>query len=677
MKNDRYRSLSEDEIVLLRSNGCSAEDWGDVLVKDGFNAEHISGCRFSGHIRIGIFGNPVVFACGGKRRSGIYDAVLHDVSVGDGCLIENIRGGISSYDIGDNVRISDIGRIYVDGETSFGNGHEVNVLDETGSRSVRIFSGMSAQYAYVAAMCRFRPAAAGKIEEFALAVAEKARSRRGMIGSGATITGAGLIRNVKIGEHAVIEGCAVLENGTIDSSRESAAYVGHGVICRDFIISSGARVYDGASVSGCFIGQASHVGKGFSATDSLFFSNVQMENGEACSVFAGPFTVSHHKSTLLIGGMFSFMNAGSGTNQSNHMYKSGPVHHGLVERGSKTGSGSYMMFPAHVGAFSFVSGHHSLHIDSSDFPFSYVIEKNGATLLLPAVNLKTAGTFRDVSKWPARDKMTGLRTDRIIYDFPGPYLVRKMLSGRKILEDLLHGPADMSGNYACKGMLIPERAASKGLALYGMAIDKFLGDSLIKWFAAAGCLKGFMEELSNSAGSLSEDDFSGGIAGWTDLAGLAAPVAEADGLLDRIENGDISSVGDLENCFSEIAGNYDRNARMWTCGLIMRFYGKEGFSYKGIMEIIGKWKEAARSLFMMVMEDSKKEYSDEFAVSACPDRGDEVRNADFRQTRGDFDSSSLAESLKNSFGQALADGEALESAVAEACREAGACGNRK
>ena len=305
------------------------------------------------------------------------------------------------------------------------------------------------------------------------------------------------------------------------------------------------------------------------------------------------------------------------------------------------------------------------------------LEKKGATLLLPAVNLKTAGTFRDVSKWPARDKRTGLRTDRIIYDFPGPYLVRKMLSGRKILEDLLHGPADISGNYACKGMLIPERAASKGLALYGMAIDKFLGDSLIKWFAAAGCLKGFMEELSDRAGSLPEDDFSGGIAGWTDLAGLAAPVAEADGLLDRIENGDISSVGDLENRFSEIAGNYDRDARMWTCGLIMRFYGKEGFSYKGIMEIIGKWKEAARSLFMMVMDDSKKEYSDEFAVSACPDRGDEVRNADFRQARGDFDSSSLAESLKSSFGQALADGEALESAVSEACREAGACGNRK
>ena len=40
----------------------------------------------------------------------------------------------------------------------------------------------------------------------------------------------------------------------------------------------------------------------------------------------GPYTVSHHKSSLLIAGMFSFFNAGSGSNQSNHLFKSGAVH---------------------------------------------------------------------------------------------------------------------------------------------------------------------------------------------------------------------------------------------------------------------------------------------------------------------------------------------------------------
>ena len=58
--------------------------------------------------------------------------------------------------------------------------------------------------------------------------------------------------------------------------------------------------------------------------------------------FAGPYKVTHHKSTLLIAGMFSFMNAGSGSNQSNHMYKLGPIHQGTLERGAKTTSDSYI-----------------------------------------------------------------------------------------------------------------------------------------------------------------------------------------------------------------------------------------------------------------------------------------------------------------------------------------------
>ena len=118
---------------------------------------------------------------------------------------------------------------------------------------------------------------------------------------------------------------------------------------------------------------------------SLFFSNCQGENGEACAIFAGPFTVTHHKSTLLIAGMFSFMNAGSGSNQSNHMYKLGPIHQGTMERGAKTTSDSYILWPARVGAFSLVMGRHVNHADTSNLPFSYLIEQRNTTYLVPGV----------------------------------------------------------------------------------------------------------------------------------------------------------------------------------------------------------------------------------------------------------------------------------------------------
>ena len=175
------------------------------------------------------------------------------------------------------------------------------------------------------------------------------------------------------------------------------------MIADNFIISSGSHLTDNATFTNCFIGQACHFGHGYSASDSLFFSNCQGENGEACAIFAGPFTVTHHKSTLLIAGHFSFMNAGSGSNQSNHMYKLGPIHQGILERGAKTSSDSYILWPSRVGAFSLVMGRHVNHSDTTWLPFSYLIEQQNTTYLVPGVNLRSVGTIRDAQKWPKRD----------------------------------------------------------------------------------------------------------------------------------------------------------------------------------------------------------------------------------------------------------------------------------
>ena len=123
--------------------------------------------------------------------------------------------------------------------------------------------------------------------------------------------------------------------------------------------------------------------------------------------------MTHHKSTLLIAGMFSFMNAGSGSNQSNHMYKLGPIHQGTMERGAKTTSDSYILWPARVGAFSLVMGRHVNHADTSNLPFSYLIEQRNTTYLVPGVNLRSVGTFAMLRS--GRNVTSGkTRTDWII-----------------------------------------------------------------------------------------------------------------------------------------------------------------------------------------------------------------------------------------------------------------------
>ncbi len=141
-------------------------------------------------------------------------------------------------------------------------------------------------------------------------------------------------------QNATLHNCTVGDGVLIRNiGRHIANYdIGDGVTATDFIMCSGSRVEDSAILSDCFVGQGVRMGRQIAAENCLFFANCEALHGETCSVFAGPYTVTHHKSSLLIAGLFSFYNAGSGTNMSNHMYKLGPLLQGILERGSKTGS---------------------------------------------------------------------------------------------------------------------------------------------------------------------------------------------------------------------------------------------------------------------------------------------------------------------------------------------------
>ena len=270
-----------------------------------------------------------------KKHSGLRHVTLHNVTVGDNCCIENIQNYIANYEIGHDTFIENVDIILVDGLSRFGNSVEVSVLNETGGREVLISDKLSAHQAYIMALYRHRPELIARMKEITDFYSNKHASATGSIGSHVMILNTGSIKNVRIGDYCHICGTCRLYNGSVNSNEYAPVHIGHGVICDNFIISSGSHVDDGAMLTRCFIGQACKLGHNYSASDSLFFSNCQGENGEACAIFAGPYTVTHHKSTLLIAGMFSFMNAGSGSNQSNHMYKLGPIHQGTLERGAK------------------------------------------------------------------------------------------------------------------------------------------------------------------------------------------------------------------------------------------------------------------------------------------------------------------------------------------------------
>ena len=609
---ETFRKLTQDEIESLERQMCSATDWNTIEVAQDFSPEHIKYARFSGRVRLGSFRKEFSLAGGMVKHSGIYYATLHNVTVGDDCCIENVKNYIANYTIGNGSFIENVDIILADGISTFGNGVEVSVLNETGGCEVMMYDHLSAQLAFMMAFYRHKPSLLSNLRRMIGQYVRSVQSSVGTIGKDVVIADAGYIKNVRIGDCCKIEGASKLKNGSINSNSEAPVHIGVGVIGDDFIISSGSNVEDGVTFSRCFIGQACRLGHNYSASDSLFFSNCQGENGEACAIFAGPFTVTHHKSTLLIAGMFSFMNAGSGSNQSNHLYKLGPIHHGVMERGSKTASDSYILWPAKVGAFSLVMGRHVCHQDTSDLPFSYLIEQQSTSYIMPGANLKSVGTIRDAKKWPSRDRRKGPgKLDSINFNLLSPFTIQKMLRAVNILQELKRISGDTSDYYVYQSGRIKSSSLVKGLKYYGYAIDKFFGNSLITRIMNAEFSS--LDELRKAFVPRSEY----GNGEWVDLAGMIAPEKAVEDIISDIEEGKTSELDVLNSRISAIHNQYYHYEWRWASKAMEEYYGFRlaDLSVSELSGLIHRWKDSVIALDKLLYEDAGKEFS----LSGMPD----------------------------------------------------------
>lgn len=569
------RELTVNEIAQLEERGCWAEDWSDILVDEGFVPSFLSNVMLYGHNEIGNLNGTVELEEGFRRHCCVHNAVLRNVIIGDDCLVENIRGYISNTQIGDRCYVANVGVITNQEGSTFGCGTEISVLNEGGDGNIVIFEGLTAQLAWL--MINFP-----KVKKLATVNTQLTAPH---IGSNSRVIGVKEMSNVRIGEGCEVQGSCKLNNCTILSTDDAATLIGSDVIIEDSVVAAGASVIDGAKVYCSFVGESVHIGKGFSSEASVFFANSYMDNGESCAAFCGPFATSHHKSTLLIGGAFSFYNAGSGTNQSNHAYKMGPIHWGTLDRGSKTASGSHILWPAHIGSFSMVMGKVQNHPQVQKLPFSYVIAEGRDTWLVPGINLRTVGTWRDVGKWPKRDKRPlSARTDLINYAFPNPYIIQSVLDGKALLEELLQQNPESTDVFTYGGCRIKRSALLKGIQYYELAIKLFLYH----------CFQDNTAETNETNGGR-----------WVDMMGMLAPQSELESVARDIERGSISTASELCDILQQIHLHYKQYEQTYA-NSIMQQQGSNLFIDRD------HWfreAEEAHALWLkMVKDDAEKEF---------------------------------------------------------------------
>ena len=146
------RTLTQQEITTLTSQGCSSRHWEDILVTDDFQTGEIWHTHFSGKIAL-------------HSHVRIFNSTLEATS-----------------------------------RSSFGQGTQVNVLDETGGRSVLIHSGLSSQSAYLQCLWRYQEQAISSLQTLIKEHLASVSPDIMTIETKSSITNCRMLRDVCVGE---------------------------------------------------------------------------------------------------------------------------------------------------------------------------------------------------------------------------------------------------------------------------------------------------------------------------------------------------------------------------------------------------------------------------------------------------------------------------------------------
>ena len=617
------RTLTPSEITRLEENRCHAEDWQKITVGENFSADRLYDVQFIGECSIGSNSDTVTTDMGFELPTGIRHARIINSTIGDNTLVENVSAFICNADIGDNCIVNNVSVIQTTEGTTFGQGNTISVMNEAGEGNVVLYSGLTSQIAALTvlppclgeqyddgdATIEARRQAKDAVRRMVMEEVMSRMPKRTLIEDNVRITDTIEITNSWITQWTEVRGAQRISETTLWSRQDNSVFVGAGAILDGCIVTLGSSVSNNAIAKNCFIGENSTLTDGFSATDSLFFANSYMANGEACAAFCGPFSVSHHKSTLLIGGMYSFYNAGSGTNFSNHAYKMGPIHYGIMERGAKTASGAHILWPAHIGAFTMCMGKIATHPDSSALPFSYVIGDGTDTYIVPARNIATVGTYRDAAKWPRRDmRPQGSRRSMVDTEWLNPSTMTKVVEAKVTLEALRDQKGAREVYETADGSLIKRSALEKGISLYTLAIKLYLDRHLQGADEEADYNTSFDD---TPASQTFGRPLSRGASLFADLSGMQISNASVMRIVDDITSGDIDTTDDL---MAGICRYYDGGSldtaidRKLALRIADAIYGWNSMDADDRRRLIGSCHEARHEWYDMIRRDAEREY---------------------------------------------------------------------
>jgi hypothetical protein len=587
---NRWRPLRADEVERLVQNNNTSDNWEEIFVTDPFDPQKIKNTAFFGLVRIGRIQNVILEHHDLQVPAGITDSAVIACDIGDDVAVHHVRH-LAHFIIGDRCILLNIDEMHTTNHAKFGNGIIkdgesedvrvwIDVMNETGSRSILPFDGIIPADAYLWAKYRDDKALQEKLKAATQGRFDSRRGFYGSVGGQSVIKNCGILKDVKVGSHCYVKGANKLKNLTLNSSEAEPTQIGEGVELVNGIIGYGCHIFYGSKAVRFVLGDNSNLKYGARLIHSFLGDNSTISCCEVLNNLIFPAHEQHHNNSFLIASVVlgqSNMAAGA-TIGSNHNSRAND-NEVQAGRGFWPGLCSSIKHSCRFASFVLLSK--ADYPAELDIPLPFSLLNNNPAKdeleVLPAFwwLYNMYALARNTWKFQNRDKRRN-KVQHIEFDSLAPDTVEEMFNARRLLEvwtakaalrgsgTSFEGKTETELVQTGKELLSgPEKQAAK-VDVLGEAMEKSDRRVVIlkayKGYCAYGdmmhyyAMKNLLQYLETNPNETFES-MSKNLKGerqtrWVNLGGQLIPERDVDNLRADIGSGKLSS-------WEEIHQRYD------------------------------------------------------------------------------------------------------------------------
>ena len=443
-----WRHLRSDEIEQLVKNNNTASSWDTLWVTDEFNAAKIKDNKFYGTVRIGRVCNGALQFHDLRLPVGITNSSIHSCDIGDDCAIHDVHY-LSHYIIGAHSMLFNIQEMSATDHAKFGNGIVkdgepeavrvlLEIMNETGTRSVAPFDGMIPADAYLWAKYVDDATLQERLLHITQNTKDHHRGYYGEIGERCVIKNTSIIKDVKIGTDCYIKGASKLKNITINSSNQEPTQIGENVILVNGIVGYGCRIFYSCTAVKFILGNNSNFKYGARLINSIMGDNSTISCCEVLNNLIFPGHEQHHNNSFLIASVImgqSNMAAGA-TIGSNHNSRTNDGEL-VAGRGFWPGLCSSVKHSSRFASFTLLAKGDFPAEMNITLPFALVSNNVAADRLeiMPAYwwLYNMYALARNTWKYRTRDKRI-TKVQNIEFDTFAPDTMQEVIKARTLLE---------------------------------------------------------------------------------------------------------------------------------------------------------------------------------------------------------------------------------------------------